>query len=140
MKHRWPTFLHKLNRDDISIWRGGVRPYQMSYQLGVYWRAGSNLKPWVYLINPELCPRKGGTFEEIPHLLYYENEPKLSGLCLFDPEGNEWSNRRLIADTTLPWAFEWLQHYEFWHFDGVWRGKSIGPESIAQIRATTVHR
>jgi len=139
MKHAWPSFKHRLMPGGFSFWQGQVCPYQRTYEIGVWWVAASPLKPWVFLIDPELTPRDGGTFEEIPHLLFCDENPKLSGLCLFDPDGNEWSNKQLIADTTLPWALEWLQHYEFWHFDGVWRGKSVGPESVAEIRATTVH-
>jgi hypothetical protein len=140
MKHAWPSFEHAMTADGHSIWRGEVRPYQQTYKIGVYWKVESSQKPWVILLDPKLTPRKNGTFEEIPHLLFNDGDPELSGLCLFDPDGNEWSNKRLIADTTLPWAFEWLQHYEFWRYDGIWRGKSIGPESIAAIRATTIHR
>ena len=140
MKHRWPSFQHKFTSAGHSIWTGTVAPYQQSYKLGLWWIVGSELKPWVFLIDPKLKPRENGSFEEIPHLLFNDENPELSGLCLFDPDGNEWSNKRLIADTTLPWAFEWLQHYEFWHYDGIWRGKSIGPESVAEIRASTLHK
>lgn len=140
MRGRWPGFDHRTTADGLSIWRGTVQPYQASYDIGVLWVPTSDLKPWVFLIAPELKPRTGCTYEEIPHLLFDDDNPKLSGLCLFDPDEGEWSNRNLIADTTIPWAVEWLQHYEFWHFDGTWRGKSIGPESVAEIRASTVHR
>jgi hypothetical protein len=141
MKHLWPTFRHELHYDGRhSLWKGTVQPYQQTYKLGVWWEVGSDKKPWVFLIDPKLTPRASGSFDEIPHLLFNDETPEMSGLCLFDPEGNEWSNRRLIADTTLPWAFQWLQYYEFWHFDGIWRGKSVGFESIAQIRASTTHK
>ena len=140
MKHVWPTFGHRLFSDGLSIWIGKIRPYQASYKISIFWKAGSSQKPWVSLLAPELTPRKGGSYEEIPHLLYYEKDPKLSGLCLFDPDKKEWSNKQLIADTTMFWALEWLQHYEFWHYDGIWRGKSIGPESIAELRASTFYR
>lgn len=140
MRHMWPSFEHQVTWDGHSIWKGTAEPYQKTYKLGICWLVGSTLKPWVFLINPKLTPRAGGTFEQIPHLLFNDEEPEFSGLCLFDPDGNEWSNKRLIADTTLLWALEWLQHYEFWHYDGVWRGKSIGPESVAEIRASTLHK
>lgn len=139
MRHSWPTMKHELLADGSSIWKGEVAGYQRQYRVGLIWRVGSQWKPWVFLINPPLVPRGGGTYEEIPHLLYYDKDPALSGLCLFDPEGHEWCNKQLVADTTMPWACEWLQHYEFWHFDGIWRGKSVGPESIAEIRASTIH-
>ena len=140
MRGRWPDFRHRQIAGGLSVWRGTVRPYQRLYEIGVLWDPTSDLKPWVCLINPELMPRSDGAYEKIPHLLFDKKNPKWSGLCLFDPDGNEWSNRDLIADTTVPWAVEWLQHYEFWRFDGNWRGKSIGPKSVAEIRASSVHR
>lgn len=140
MRGAWPSLRHSMVTSGLSLWTGEVYPYQSQYVIGVWWLPNSDLKPWVSLIKPELTPRPGGTYEEIPHLLFDDENPKSSGLCLFDPKGGEWSNRDLIADTTIPWAIEWLQYYEFWHFDGVWRGKSIGPESVAEIRASTVHR
>ena len=97
-------------------------------------------RPHVILLDPPLRPRKGGKFEEIPHLMFYSEHPELSALCLFDPEGREWSNKLLIADTTMRWAAEWLMYYELWHFDGVWRGGGVGPENIAEARAAAVYR
>jgi len=140
MRGRWPEFNYRMTADGFAIWQGVVQPYQAEYEIGLFWAPASSLKPWVWLIDPGLVPRPGCTYEQIPHLLYNDERPELSGLCLFDPDGAEWSNCDLIADTTIPWAVEWLQHYEFWHFDGIWRGKSIGPESVAEIRASTVHR
>ncbi len=140
MKHSWPQLEHRIEANGYSFWRGPIIPYQAVYEIGIIWKVGSDLKPWVLLISPELKPRDGGAYEEIPHLLFDNQNPKLSGLCLFDPDGGEWTNKRLIADTTIPWAMEWLQHYEFWHYCGIWKGKSIGPESIAEIRASTIHK
>jgi hypothetical protein len=72
--------------------------------------------------------------------MFNSKDPELSGLCLFDPEGREWSNKLLIADTTMRWVAEWLMYYELWHFDGIWRGGGVGPESIAEARAAAVYR
>ena len=58
----------------------------------------------------------------------------------FDPKGGEWSNKQLIADTTIPWAAEWLMYYELWHYDGVWLGGGVGFESTAEARAAAVYR
>lgn len=137
MERKWPRFKHQLHRRDIHSWSGSVQPIQAPYEIGVTWKAGSRLLPLVCLINPELMPRPGGTFEQIPHLLFDDENPKRSGLCLFDPEQDEWSNECFIAETTIKWAIEWLYFYELWHADGTWRGKSIGPESIAEIRGST---
>ena len=71
---------------------------------------------------------------EIPHLIFNHEDPELSALCLFDPDAGEWDSTMLIADTTVPWAAEWLHHYELWRVDGVWRGPSApGPISVAEM-------
>jgi hypothetical protein len=43
-------------------------------------------------------------------------------LCLFLPQKGEWRADMLIATTTVPWASEWLAHYEIWLACGQWRG------------------
>lgn len=82
-----------------------------------------------------LAPRPGGRFEEIPHLIFDRKKPENSGLCLFDPEGNEWTEADLIADTTIHWTAEWLNYYELWHLTGEWLAPRVGYESIAQMDA-----
>ena len=92
--------------------------------------------PYVMVDDPTLAPRPGGTFAEIPHLIFYaENILLGSGLCLFDPDGHEWSPADLIADTTIYWAAEWLTYYELWHMTGEWLGPSVGYESVAHMQA-----
>jgi hypothetical protein len=89
-----------------SAGKGPVRGFQKWYVTAVHRDAERADKPYVVLRDPKLRPRDGGTFEEIPHLMFYSKEPELSGLCLFDPNGNEWSNKLLIADTAIVWAAE----------------------------------
>lgn len=91
--------------------------------------------PYVVVRDPTIRPREGGSFDEVPHLLFYKEDPERSGLCLFDPEGREWSPADLIADTTVPWASEWLLYYELWHLTGEWLAPSVGYESIARMNA-----
>lgn len=139
MGARWPQFAFR-RRNSMVSWRGPLRGFQKEYRVEVLWDIQGAAKPYVYLQEPTLQPREGGTFGEIPHLIFYSEHPELSGLCLFDPDGSEWSNKLLIADTTIVWAAEWLLYYELWHIDGVWRGGGVGPESIAEARAAAVYR
>jgi len=137
---RWPEFQLKILGGSMVAWEGPLRPIQRPYAIRVIWDSATLSKPYVVLRNPPLRPREGKTFEEIPHLLFYSERPEFSGLCLFDPNGEEWSNKLLIADTTIPWAAEWLHYYELWHLEGVWRGGGVGPESVAEARAATIYR
>jgi hypothetical protein len=41
-------------------------------------------------------------------------------LCLYSP--GEWSGDMFIAKTTIPWAGEWLFHYELWKATDQWDG------------------
>jgi hypothetical protein len=137
---RWPTFKFNQLGGSMVSWEGHLRGFQLEYLIEVLWDAASPSKPYAVLRDPPLRPREGATFEEIPHLLFYAERPELSGLCLFDPNGQEWSNKLLIADTTIVWAAEWLLYYELWHLDGQWRGGGVGPESIAEARAAAIYR
>jgi hypothetical protein len=140
MEGHWPLFTFEQLRGSMVRWKGKIRGFQKWYVIAVYWDPERTDRPYVILQDPPLKPREGGTFEQIPHLMFYSEHPELSGLCLFDPEGREWSNKLLIADTTTRWAAEWLMYYELWHVDGIWRGGGVGLESIAEARAAAVYR
>ncbi|MDF3153249.1 hypothetical protein P3C58_14830 [Mesorhizobium sp. XAP10] len=140
MASRWPQFQFSQLKGSMVSWEGRVRGFQRPYLIEAFWDATSPDKPYVVLRDPPLKPRDGKAFEDIPHLLFYRERPELSGLCLFDPNGQEWSNKLLIADTTIAWSAEWLLYYELWHLDGVWRGGGVGPENIAEARAATIYR
>jgi len=140
MAMRWPDF--EFSQDPITgtlRWKGPLRGFQRFYTIGIFYNPAVFDRPYVYLITPSLAPREGRTYAEIPHLIYDAENPESSGLCLFDPQGKEWSEGMLIADTTLPWAAKWLYYYELWHYDGTWRGGGVGPESAACARTEAVH-
>ena len=138
MQRKWPSF-ELLESRQGAAWGGKLYPLQKGYCVRLLWSAAPGARPYVYLVDPPLTPRPGKTFEEIPHLMFNDKRPELSGLCLFDPDGGEWDHTMFVADTTIPWAAEWLKFYELWHYDGVWRGRSIGYENVAEARAAAVH-
>ncbi len=141
MNLRWPNFeIVQQSRDKIA-WGGTLRGFQKVYKIGIYWSLdGACDRPYVWLVNPTLKPRDEGTFEDIPHLMFDNENPEHSGLCLFDPDGKEWTSNLLIADTTVPWTADWLRYYEFWHFDGIWRGGGVVPRTTAETRAQAIHK
>lgn len=67
--------------------------------------------PKVTVLDPALEIPHG---EELPHV--YPGEE----LCLCYPW--EWDESQLIAHTVVPWASEWLFHYEIWKATGTWCG------------------
>lgn len=127
MRVLWPGF-ECVQADDLVAWKGTLFPIQRQYLVGVIWSVTAD-RPWVEMIEPKLEPREGGTFRDIPHLMFNAEHPVKSGMCLFDPKLGEWSSNKLIAETTIPWAARWLRYYELWHFDGVWRGDVVDKSS-----------
>lgn len=71
------------------------------------------LFPSVRVVSPQLAYRDG---ERAPHL--YSN----GDLCLFYPKAREWHGGLLLSRTIIPWASEWLFHYEIWLASGTWCG------------------
>ncbi|WP_316980089.1 hypothetical protein [Shumkonia mesophila] len=137
MRRQWPDFVGRRLNDGTLIWHGSLRPKAQAYRIGILWHPTMPL-PYVIVSDPPLQPRPGMAFAEIPHLIYDADEPKQSGLCLFDPAGREWSPADLIADTTVWWAAEWLTYYELWHMTGKWLAPSVGYESVAQMMSAEV--
>jgi hypothetical protein len=136
MSSRWPDFAFDLSIDSTTmIWEGRLRGFQKSYLVSVQWRfREAVVMPHVFILDPKLRPRSGGRYEDIPHLIFNRRNPTESALCLYDPDSREWNSTMLIADTTVPWASEWLHYYECWHLDGIWRGSNApGPQCIGEL-------
>jgi len=131
MRRRWRTFDLAEQKDDSAVWFGGLvgieRQYRVSVEYGhpapgrdnARWR----LFPLVRVLSPQLEPRFDALEEApLPHVYFDYKDITLSPLCLFDPNANEWSHDDLIAETTIPWAADWLACYEGWLATGRWHG------------------
>lgn len=135
MQRVWPDFTGEKLADGTLWWQGPLRPKAQLYIVSLFWRPGAMSLPYVMVTEPSLAPREGGTFADIPHLIFNAQEPVHSGLCLFDPEGREWTPADLIAETTIYWTAEWLAYYEIWHMTGEWLAPGVGYESVARMHA-----
>lgn len=131
MGRSFPDFALRFHGGWHVIWEGSLRPLAQTYRMQVSYlnkrRLGSiELRPWfpqVWLIHPRLEKRSDAPDEPIPHLYApAAGDFTHSSLCLFDPEKNEWSSDMAVAETTVPWAIDWLVSYEGWHATGEWRG------------------
>jgi hypothetical protein len=78
-------------------------------------------QPAVRVLDPVLQPRPDA--DALPHI-YAEGD-----LCLFAP--GEWNSSMAIGRTIIPWASEWLLHYEIWHAAGEWTGGGRHPSPAA---------
>jgi len=109
---------------NVTIKRGRVRwqgqlqptPLSESYTLRIDYTLHG--PPEVTVRSPELHIPKGAN---LPHVFPGRR------LCLYYP--CQWNRSMLIAHTLVPWASEWLLHYELWTFTGVWHGGGHEPDS-----------
>ncbi len=101
------------------VWRGRITPSDLSETYVVELVTSDRRNPpTVRVLAPELQPDSGG---RLPHIW------QDGSLCLY--RRGQWSARYLFAETIVPWASEWLLHYELWKGAGVWLGD--GPDSEA---------
>ena len=122
---------HVIRKGEQELtWIGKVTPSPLSetYTLRIYYKYNKGAK--VYVLNPKpLILAAGET--ELPHV-YSTPEQQL---CLYYPKDKEWDTSMLYVKTLIPWACEWLCHYELWVCTGTWHGGGIHHETEAQKQA-----
>jgi hypothetical protein len=84
-----------------------------TYAVEISYRPGS--PPTVRVLQPALQPRPGSA--GLPHV--YTGDQ----LCLNLP--GDWNPVMSIGETIIPWAAEWLLHYEIWLACGEWTGGGV---------------
>ena len=95
-------------------WSGIIQPsaFSESYLVSLSYRIGS--RPAVEVLEPELVVP---TPKSEIHMFHD------GSLCLHFID--EWRPDIVVAKTVLPWAAEWLLHYELWRVTGQWLGGGI---------------
>ena len=91
-------------------------PLSIRYQIKLLYRLGG--QPQVYVVKPQLQPDQS---QKLPHVYSVEQQK----LCLHYPPEKKWHARQPLARTIVPWAAEWLFHYEIWQVTGMWNGGGI---------------
>lgn len=130
LKSIFPESLIIRNREESLIWTGDITPSPLSdtYKLKLHYVRNKGVK--VYVINPKpLSLAQGKKF--LPHV-YSTSQQRL---CLYYPNGIEWNVGMLYTTTLIPWACEWLCHYELWVSTGSWHGGGINHETEAEKQA-----
>ena len=94
-------------------WTGTLQPSPLSACYMVQLSYVLKFAPKVRVLDPPLQQREG---RSAPHR--YSN----GNLCLYLPEANEWAPHMRLVDVIVPWASEWLLHYEYWLVTGEWQG------------------
>jgi hypothetical protein len=98
-------------RGDTLIWHGVLQPTPVSPEYRVQIEYKLRHRPRVSVLDPALDP---GDADRLPHT-YAEDD-----LCLYTP--GEWNSSMALATTIVPWAAEWLFHYEAWRATNCWYG------------------
>lgn len=116
LKAAYPEVRPSYKRGLMS-WSGWLQPTEMSerYRVVISWD-GVSYRPRVRVIAPALRTRGD---EPLPHVF------SDGSVCLHMPD--EWSPDDLISETIIPWASEWLLHYELWLVTGEWTGGGHEP-------------
>lgn len=116
---RWPGVVrivqHRVAGQliDELHWIGELKPTDLSATYTVSFQyADGDTTPEVQALDPALDP---GFATELPHV-YTDT----GGLCLH--LRNQWDPSQPIATTIIPWASDWLLHYELWKATGEWTG------------------
>lgn len=120
----------KIMRDrerDIS-WTHTLQPTTLSsiYTVKLHYSEKKKIAE-VFVLSPEQLPKAKGKVL-LPHVY---STPK-QRLCLYYPLWREWDSSMLYVHTLIPWASEWLYHYEIWVATGTWNGGGIDHETTAE--------
>ena len=105
--------------EDELIWVGELTPTPLSntYKVKLHYKRGKFIH--VNVLNPILKLAPGA--KVLPHVY---STPKQQ-LCLYYPKNEEWHTGMFYVRTLIPWASEWLYHYEIWVGSGIWHGGGI---------------
>lgn len=105
--------------EDELIWMGELAPTPLSrkYRVKLHYKRGEFIK--VFVIGERLRLAEGK--DKLPHVW----STPLQELCLYYPPKGEWHPGRFYVHTLIPWASEWLFHYETWVATGEWHGGGI---------------
>jgi len=119
LKSYFPASRVTRKGEDELIWVGELTPTPLSrsYQTKLHYKRGEFIR--VFVIGEKLKLAEGQN--TLPHVY----STPLQQLCLYYPPYNEWHTGMFYVHTLIPWASEWLFHYETWVATGKWRGGGI---------------
>ncbi|WP_245493490.1 MULTISPECIES: hypothetical protein [unclassified Mesorhizobium] len=148
MADRWPQLVLATREGASATWRGPLRPLLQTFQVEITFRAPSiieklnnrRMQPRVKILTPQLRPRRGDPEGQLPHVYYIGCGPLDVVLCMFDPDSDEWSPFMSVAETTVPWAIDWLTSYEGWRATGTWTGTGKHIEQPRAALGSAVNR
>lgn len=127
LKSYFPGTKIERKGENELIWTGTVTPSPLSstYTLLLHYIRKEGAK--VYVVEPKELTMAEGKIV-LPHV-YSTPEQRL---CLYYPIDKEWNSGMYYVKTLIPWACEWLNHYELWVSTGTWHGGGVHHETEAE--------
>lgn len=125
LRIRYPDSDGRLLRNGFE-WSFTITPTALSdtYRIKIIYRDG--LLPRVYVMNPNPLQMPQSA-KKLPHT--YDTQRQRICICL----PHDWDVSKLIADTIVHWAIQWLVYYEHWAFTGKWEGGGHGSWDVTPI-------
>ena len=102
-------------------WDCALSPSPLSREYLVRLEYSFAMSPTFVVLQPDLRLLASGKI--IPHLYSQER----CQLCLYLPRSGEWRPSLFLSKTIVPWACEWLLHFEAWILTGVWEEGGVHP-------------
>ncbi|MFP5040301.1 hypothetical protein [Parasediminibacterium sp. JCM 36343] len=133
LKSYFPNSKIIRNGNNEIIWSSEIRPSALSslYTLKLHYEYKKQIR--IFVISPtKLALAEGKT--ELPHVYSTVKQQ----LCLYYPKDKEWDLGMYYVHTLIPWASEWLIHYELWVSTGTWHGGGI-PHEIESEKQETIN-
>jgi hypothetical protein len=117
LKRVYPESDVKRYREESISWTHTIKasPLGSLYKVKLHYSKSAGVK--FHVLEPKPLQLADGS-SELPHV-YSTSDQRL---CLFYPDGKEWTPADLFTETIIPWAHEWLFHYETWVGSGHWKG------------------
>jgi hypothetical protein len=144
LKLHFPGWEVKINAEWLLVLKGTLKPFSKGYSVRVVAHRSRIKNKARCMIRQPLGPivtvdgiTNIGLADPPPHIYRFTTQTCSDHfhLCLFDHrpfglvgEDRQWSDRELIAETTLPWASEWLASYEIWKATGKWKSGGSHPD------------
>lgn len=133
LKQSFPDSTIHIRRQRL-VWEGILHPSLLSdkYHIRVEYRYGR--RPIVIVYGDNLLRIDD---PNLPHHFRVDPERKRIQMCLHLP--GEFTPRMLLTKTILPWAAEWLLHYEVWLATNEWHGGGFHPAPRTPHRTQRQH-
>jgi hypothetical protein len=136
MRAEFPGFRLTLDLGFMGVWEGSLTPICQTYTIRITYFARvffenytlANPVVSIVVLDPPIGPDPRGTGEPPQHVYRWQQPPEFPLLCVYDPQTEEWTREKSIADVLMPMIIKWFFFHEDWVVDGIWRGGGRHPE------------